>query len=71
MSKRQPNGLAAIRSCAVAMIVRFWRSGQEQRQQLKWFMYASVLAAERDALVAGELERAALSHLPPRHPSWR
>jgi hypothetical protein len=30
---------------AVAMIVRFRRSGPEQRQQLKWFVYASVLAA--------------------------
>jgi MFS family permease len=30
---------------AVSMIVRFRRSGQEQRQQLKWFMYASVVSA--------------------------
>ena len=30
---------------AVAMIVRFRRSGPEQRQQLKWFMYASAVAA--------------------------
>jgi len=27
------------------MIVRFRRSGLEQRQQLKWFLYASVVAA--------------------------
>jgi hypothetical protein len=30
---------------AVAMVVRFRRSGQEQRQQLKWFLYASAVAA--------------------------
>ena len=30
---------------AAAMIVRFRRSGQEQRLQLKWFMYASAVAA--------------------------
>ena len=30
---------------AVSMIVRFRRSGLEQRQQLKWFLYASVVAA--------------------------
>jgi hypothetical protein len=30
---------------AVAMVVRFRRSGVEQRQQLKWFMYASAVAA--------------------------
>jgi hypothetical protein len=30
---------------ALSMIVRFRRSGQEQRSQLKWFMYASALAA--------------------------
>ena len=30
---------------AVAMVVRFRRSGLEQRQQLKWFMYASAVAA--------------------------
>ena len=30
---------------AAAMIIRYRRSGQEQRQQLKWFVYASVLAA--------------------------
>jgi hypothetical protein len=30
---------------AVAMIVRFRRSGPEQRQQLKWFMYASAVSA--------------------------
>jgi hypothetical protein len=30
---------------AAAMIVRFRRSGREQRLQLKWFMYASAVAA--------------------------
>ncbi|HTQ95084.1 MAG TPA: hypothetical protein VMK84_36880 [Streptosporangiaceae bacterium] len=30
---------------AVSIIVRFRRSGQEQRQQLKWFMYAAALSA--------------------------
>jgi len=30
---------------AIAMIVRFRRAGTEQRQQLKWFMYASAVAA--------------------------
>jgi len=30
---------------AAAMIVRFRRSGHEQRLQLKWFMYASAIAA--------------------------
>jgi peptidoglycan/LPS O-acetylase OafA/YrhL len=30
---------------AASMIVRFRRSGDEQRQQLKWFMYASAVAA--------------------------
>ena len=30
---------------AVSMIVRFRRSGQEQRQQLKWFLYASAVSA--------------------------
>ena len=30
---------------AVSMIVRFRRSGQEQRQQLKWFVYAAAVSA--------------------------
>jgi len=30
---------------AASMIVRFRRSGQEQRQQLKWFLYASAVSA--------------------------
>ena len=30
---------------AVSMIVRFRRSGPEQRQQLKWFVYASAVSA--------------------------
>jgi hypothetical protein len=38
---------------AVAMMVRFRRSGPEQRQQLKWFVYASALAA-LVVFVAGE-----------------
>jgi hypothetical protein len=35
----------------VALIVRFRRSGQEQRLQLKWFMYASAISAV--AILAG------------------
>jgi len=38
-------GLAVFLVGAVSMIVRFRRSGQEQRLQLKWFMYASAIAA--------------------------
>lgn len=30
---------------AISMFVRFRRAGTEQRQQLKWFMYASAIAA--------------------------
>jgi hypothetical protein len=30
---------------AVSMVVRFRRSGQEERLQLKWFMYASAVSA--------------------------
>jgi hypothetical protein len=30
---------------AVSMVVRYRRSGQEQHQQLKWFVYASAVAA--------------------------
>ena len=30
---------------AVSMVVRYRRSGQEQRLQLKWFVYASAVAA--------------------------
>ena len=32
-------------AAAAALIVRFRRSGQEQRLQLKWFMYASAVSA--------------------------
>ncbi len=39
---------------AVSMIVRFRRSGDEQRQQFKWFMYASVFAAVV-VLAAGQI----------------
>jgi hypothetical protein len=39
---------------AVSMIVRFRRSGNEQRQQFKWFMYASALAAVV-VLAAGQI----------------
>lgn len=38
-------GLVVFVAGAVSMIVRFRRSGQDQRLQLKWFMYASGLAA--------------------------
>src|SRR5262249_5971505 len=30
---------------AVSIVVRFRRSGQEQREQLKWFVYASAVSA--------------------------
>src|SRR5579862_8387215 len=38
-------GLLVFLVGAVSMIVRFRRSGQEQRLQLKWFMYASAISA--------------------------
>jgi hypothetical protein len=38
-------GLLVFLAGAVSMIVRFRRSGQEQRLQLKWFMYASAISA--------------------------
>jgi hypothetical protein len=38
-------GLLVFLAGAVSMIVRFRRSGQEQRLQLKWFMYASAMSA--------------------------
>jgi hypothetical protein len=38
-------GLLVFVVGAVSIIVRFRRSGQEQRLQLKWFMYASIVAA--------------------------
>jgi len=47
-------GLLVFLAGAAAMVVRFRRSGQEQRLQLKWFMYASAVAAVV-VVVAGEL----------------
>ena len=38
-------GLLVFLAGAVSMILRFRRSGQEQRLQLKWFMYASAISA--------------------------
>ena len=38
-------GTLVLPAAAVALIVRFRRSGQEQRLQLKWFMYAAAVAA--------------------------
>jgi hypothetical protein len=41
----QEAGLLVLLAGAAAMIVRFRRSGPEQRLQLKWVMYASAVAA--------------------------
>jgi hypothetical protein len=38
-------GLPVLLASAASMIVRFRRAGQEERLQLKWFMYASAVAA--------------------------
>jgi hypothetical protein len=38
-------GLTVLPASAASMIVRFRRAGQEERLQLKWFMYASAVAA--------------------------
>jgi hypothetical protein len=38
-------GLLVLLAGGASMIVRFRRSGQEERLQLKWFMYASAIAA--------------------------
>ena len=38
-------GLLVLLVGVISMIVRFRRSGQEERLQLKWFMYASAVAA--------------------------
>jgi hypothetical protein len=38
-------GLLVLLAGAISMIVRFRRSGTEQRLQLKWFLYASAIAA--------------------------
>ncbi len=50
----QEAGVLVFMAAAVSMIVRFRRAGTEQRLQLKWFMYATVVAA-LVTLVAGEL----------------
>ncbi len=47
-------GTLVLPAAAVAMIVRFRRSGQEQRLQLKWFMYAAAVSALA-VLVASQL----------------
>jgi hypothetical protein len=41
----QEAGLAVFLVGAVSMFFRFRRSGEEQRLQLKWFMYASAVSA--------------------------
>jgi len=41
----QEAGLVALVAGAAALIVRFRRSGTEQRLQLKWVMYAAAVAA--------------------------
>jgi hypothetical protein len=38
-----PLYLMVIASCVVAVVVQFWRSGGDKRQQLKWFAYAAGL----------------------------
>ena len=38
-------GLLVLLAGVISMIVRFRRSGTEQRLQLKWFLYASAIAA--------------------------
>jgi hypothetical protein len=38
-------GLLVLLAGVISMIIRFRRSGTEQRLQLKWFMYASAVAA--------------------------
>ena len=40
----QEVGLLVLLAGVISMVVRFRRSGTEQRLQLKWFMYASVVA---------------------------
>jgi hypothetical protein len=47
-------GTLVFAAGAAAMIVRFRRSGQEQRLQLKWIMYASAVSALA-VLVASQL----------------
>jgi hypothetical protein len=41
----QEAGLLVLALGAASMIVRFRRSGQEERLQLKWFLYASAVVA--------------------------
>ena len=36
--------LAAVTACGAAAVVRFRRAKGDERQQLKWFAYAAVLA---------------------------
>jgi MFS family permease len=48
----QEAGLMVLLAGAAAMIVRFRRSGPEQRLQLKWVMYASAVAAAAVLVVA-------------------
>jgi len=48
----QEAGLLVLLAGAAAMIVRFRRSGQEQRLQLKWVMYASAVAAAAVLIVS-------------------
>jgi len=49
----QSAGLLVFVAAVGSMIVRFRRAGTEQRLQLKWFMYATVVAA-LVILIAGE-----------------
>ena len=48
----QEAGLLVLLAGAAAMIVRFRRSGPEQRLQLKWVMYASAVAAAAVLIVS-------------------
>jgi uncharacterized membrane protein HdeD (DUF308 family) len=41
----QTAGMVVLLAGAVSMIVRFRRAGQEERLQLKWFVYAAAVAA--------------------------
>jgi uncharacterized membrane protein HdeD (DUF308 family) len=50
----QEVGLLVLLTGVISMIVRFRRSGTEQRLQLKWFLYASAVAAVV-VFVAGDL----------------
>jgi hypothetical protein len=50
----QEAGLLVLLAGVISMIVRFRRSGTEQRLQFKWFMYATAIAAVV-VFVAGDL----------------